>query len=32
MAHHKQRDPYILKLLTQAEKVKEIEQKKETET
>ena len=31
IAHHKQRDPYILKLLTQTEKVKGTEQKRERE-
>lgn len=31
MAHHKQRDPYTLKLLTQSEKVKGTEQDTERE-
>ena len=29
MSHHKQRDPYTLKLLTQSEKVKGTEQDRE---
>lgn len=31
MSHHKQRDPYTLKLLTQSEKVKGTEQDTERE-